>query len=184
VPIWAQPGPGGGYALNVETTLPPLNFTPAEAAAIATALASTRAMPFAEAGRSALRKLTGAMALAPKDTAAKLMQHIRVATGPPGSVDESIARVLQQALVDSVAVELAYRDSSGHQSQRIVEPAGIVGSRNGWYLVAWCRSRLATRAFRLDRILEARVTEEAIERRSLDAMLPDFSFELAEPALA
>jgi len=23
VPIWAQPGPGGGYGLNVETTLPP-----------------------------------------------------------------------------------------------------------------------------------------------------------------
>src|SRR5262249_6444891 len=47
VPIWAQPGPGGGYGLNVDTTLPPLNLTPAEAAAIATALAATRAMPFA-----------------------------------------------------------------------------------------------------------------------------------------
>src|SRR6476619_3775714 len=57
VPIWAQPGPGGGYSLNVDTTLPPLNLTAAEAAAIATALAVTRAMPFAEAGRSALTKL-------------------------------------------------------------------------------------------------------------------------------
>ncbi len=52
VPIWAQPGPGGGYGLNVDTTLPPLNLTPAEAAALATALAATRAMPFADAGRS------------------------------------------------------------------------------------------------------------------------------------
>src|SRR5437867_13348945 len=69
VPIWAQPGPGGGYGLNVDTTLPPLNLTPAEAAAIATALAATRAMPFAEAGRSALKKLAGVMASAPKDTA-------------------------------------------------------------------------------------------------------------------
>ncbi|MGN6759168.1 MAG: helix-turn-helix transcriptional regulator, partial [Thermomicrobiales bacterium] len=43
VPIWAQPGPGGGDSLNAETTLPPLNLTPAEAAAIATALAATRA---------------------------------------------------------------------------------------------------------------------------------------------
>src|ERR1700731_1458394 len=46
VPIWAQPGPGGGYGLNVDTTLPPLNLTAAEAVAIATALAATRAMPF------------------------------------------------------------------------------------------------------------------------------------------
>src|SRR5687768_8226980 len=49
VPIWAQPGPGGGYGLNTDTTLPPLNLTSAEA----TALATARAMPFAEAGRSA-----------------------------------------------------------------------------------------------------------------------------------
>jgi predicted DNA-binding transcriptional regulator YafY len=28
VPIWAQPGPGGGYSLNVDATLPPLNLTP------------------------------------------------------------------------------------------------------------------------------------------------------------
>src|SRR5581483_3012441 len=61
VPIWAQPGPGGGYGLNIETTLPPLNLTPAEAAALATAIAATRAMPFPEAGRSALRKLAGVM---------------------------------------------------------------------------------------------------------------------------
>jgi len=66
VPIWAQPGPGGGYSLNVEATLPPLNLTPAETAAIATALTATRAMPFAQAGHSALAKLTGVMAAAPK----------------------------------------------------------------------------------------------------------------------
>ncbi len=46
VPIWAQPGPGGGYALNVDAMLPLLNLTPAEAAASATALSVTRAFPF------------------------------------------------------------------------------------------------------------------------------------------
>jgi predicted DNA-binding transcriptional regulator YafY len=40
VPIWAQPGPGGGYGLDVDTTLPPLNQTPDEAVALATALAA------------------------------------------------------------------------------------------------------------------------------------------------
>src|SRR5438093_642007 len=87
VPIWTQPGPGGGYGLNVDTTLPPLNLTPAEAAAVATALAATRAMPFVEAGRSALKKLAGVMAAAPKNTAAKLVHHIRVAQGPGGPGD-------------------------------------------------------------------------------------------------
>ena len=41
VPIWAQPGPGGGYSLNPDTTLPPLNLTPEEGVALATALATT-----------------------------------------------------------------------------------------------------------------------------------------------
>jgi len=84
VPIWAQPGPGGGYGLNVETTLPPLNLTPAEAAALAMALAALGAMPLAEAGRSALKKLTAVMAAGSRDTAAQLLTQIRVVQGPHG----------------------------------------------------------------------------------------------------
>ena len=183
VPIWAQPGPGGGYGLNVDTTLPPLNLTPAEAAAIATALAATRAMPFAEAGRSAMRKLAGVMAAAPKDSASKLVSQIRVAQGPAGGPATLVSDVIQQALIDSVCIEVTYRDAQARQSARIVEPAGVIGTRNGWYLVAWCRMRQAPRAFRLDRISQAILTTEPTAARSLDAMLPDLPFEMAEPAL-
>jgi predicted DNA-binding transcriptional regulator YafY len=183
VPIWAQPGPGGGYALNVDTALPPLNLTPAEAAAIATALAATRAMPFAEAGRSALTKLAGVMAAAPKDTASRLVSHIRVVQGPGGGPGDSISDSIQQALIDAVALELTYRDAQDRESRRVVEPAGVVGTHNGWYLVAWCRLRQAPRAFRLDRIAGVRLTAETVTPRSLDGMLPDFSFAMAEPAL-
>src|SRR3954454_1772708 len=98
VPIWAQPGPGGGYSLNVDTTLPPLNLTPAEAAAIATALAATRAMPFATAGRSALHKLAGVMASAPKSDASRLVSHIRVTPGPHAEPARPIGEVLERAL--------------------------------------------------------------------------------------
>ena len=102
VPIWAQPGPGGGYGLNTDTSLPPLNLTPAEAAAIATALAATRAMPFAIAGRSALQKLTGAMASAPKSHASRLVSHIRVAQGPRRDAAKPINEALQRALIESL----------------------------------------------------------------------------------
>jgi predicted DNA-binding transcriptional regulator YafY len=183
VPIWAQPGPGGGYGLNVDATLPPLNLTPAEAAAIATALAATGAMPFAEAGRSALRKLAAVMASAPRDSASRLVSHIRVAQGPQAAPIDPVSDVLQQALIDAVAVELTYRDVQARQTIRVVEPAGVVGTRKGWYLAAYCRLRQAPRAFRLDRIAEARLTDEPVVPRSLDAMLPDLPFELAEPAL-
>jgi predicted DNA-binding transcriptional regulator YafY len=183
VAIWAQPGPGGGYGLNADTTLPPLNLTSGEAAAIATALAVTRAMPFAAAGRSALTKLTGVMASAPRSNASKLVSRIRVAQGPQIDAAQTIADVLQQALIESVAVELTYRDGDARETVRTVEPAGLVGTRHGWYLAAWCRLREAPRAFRLDRIAQANLTAEAVKPRPLDAMLPDLPFELAEPAL-
>jgi predicted DNA-binding transcriptional regulator YafY len=182
VPIWAQPGPGGGYGLNVDTTLPPLNLTPAEAAALATALAATRAMPFAEAGRSALKKLAGVMGSAPKDTASRLVSHIRVAQGP-GGPDNLVSEVVQRALIDSVAVELTYRDGQARETSRVVEPVGLFGTRGGWFLAAWCRLRQAPRAFRLDRIAQATVTDEPVTPRSLDAVLPDLPFEMAEPEL-
>jgi len=146
VPIWAQPGPGGGYGLNVDTTLPPLNLTSAEAAALATALAATRSMPFAEAGRSALRKLAGVMASAPKDTASRLVSQIRVVPGPDGPVNP-VSDVIQRALIDSIAVSISYRDAQGRETVRVVEPVGIFGTRNGWYLAARCRLRQASTPF-------------------------------------
>lgn len=174
VPIWAQPGPGGGYSIDVATTLPPLNLTPAEAAAIATALAATRALPFPDAGQSALNKLVGVMAAAPRDTASKLVSQLRVIQGPEGGAATPVATVLEHALIDSVAIELTYRDADGRETVRVVEPAGVVGTRNGWYLVAWCRLRQAPRSFRLPRIVRAVLTRERVTPRSLDAMLPDF----------
>ncbi|HEY8490831.1 MAG TPA: YafY family protein [Dehalococcoidia bacterium] len=182
VPIWAQPGPGGGYSLRLEATLPPLNLTPAEAAAVATALAASRGMPFPRAARSALTKLAGAMAAAPKDAASRLVGHIRVVPGPGGPVSP-VSDVLWQALVDSVAVELTYRDAQDHESRRVVEPAGVFSTPNGWYLAAWCRLRRAPRSFRLDRITSATLTHQPVTPRSLDAVLPNFPYEVTEPAL-
>ncbi len=182
VPIWAQPGPAGGYGLNVETTLPPLNFTPTEAAAIATALATTQAMPFPEAGRSALNKLVGAMAADPKDAAARIVRHVRVYSRPDAPID-NVSNVILQALLESVAIELTYRDGHGDLTRRVVEPAGILGTNSGWYLAGWCRLRMAARTFRLDRIVQISLLNESISDRSLDAILRELPFDLTEPAL-
>jgi predicted DNA-binding transcriptional regulator YafY len=182
VPIWAQPGPGGGYGLNAETTLPPLNFTPTEAAAIAIALATTRAMPFPEAGHTALNKLVGAMATVPKDTAARIVSRVRVISRPEAPIDLA-SNVILQALLDSVAVDLTYRDARGDLTRRVVEPVGVLGTNNGWYLAGWCRLRQSARTFRLDRIAQISILDERVPDRSLDAILGELPFDLTEPAL-
>ncbi|MEV5407427.1 WYL domain-containing protein [Thermopolyspora sp. NPDC052614] len=61
VPIYAEPGRRGGYAIDARMSLPPLNFTPAEAVAIALALSRTEDRPFAAYARTALRKVVAAM---------------------------------------------------------------------------------------------------------------------------
>lgn len=182
VPIWAQPGPGGGYGLNADTTLPPLNFTPAEAVAIATSLAANTSMPFATSGRSALQKITAAMAESSKAAAERLARQVRV-TPDVGAAASTASRIIERALLDGVAIELHYRDAQNRETTRVVEPVGIFGTGRGWYLAAWCRLRQDPRAFRLDRILDAHLTSDSVAPRSLDAVLSQLPHMLVEPAL-
>lgn len=182
VPIWAQPGPGGGYSLDPDTTLPPLNLTPEEAVALATAIAAMPAMPFAAAGQSALGKLAAVMAAAPRDTAARLAARIRVtplAEQPVGPAWETV----RHALLQEEALRITYRDRSGDETTRTVEPAGLLGTSNGWFLVAWCRLRQGPRTFRLDRVSHATCTGETITPPDLDALLAELPHDLAGPVL-
>src|SRR6266542_4946923 len=78
VPIYATPGRRGGYALDKATTLPPLNFTPREATAIAVALSREGATPFPHAGRGALLKVLAAMPARDLAAAAELVERVRL----------------------------------------------------------------------------------------------------------
>ncbi|MFF9409701.1 alpha/beta hydrolase fold domain-containing protein [Streptomyces anandii] len=41
-------------------------------------------------------------------------------------------------------------DSAGRESDRVVEPVGLLTAGGRWYLIAWCRTRQARGGFRLD----------------------------------
>src|SRR5690606_15327079 len=61
--VWAQPGPGGGYVLDPSASLPPVNFTPGQAVAVAVALATLPpGSPFAVDARVARGKVWDALA--------------------------------------------------------------------------------------------------------------------------
>ena len=61
VPLATKQGRAGGYTVDRSMSLPPLNFTPREAAAIAVALSSSEHVLFMRDGRSALQKIMAAM---------------------------------------------------------------------------------------------------------------------------
>jgi predicted DNA-binding transcriptional regulator YafY len=167
VPIYATPGRRGGYALDTSHTLPPLNLTPGEVAAIATALSTDGATPFNASGRSALRKIlavlqdvdaVGAKALAER---IYLFDNMRLARRRP-------PMAVEQAILETRVVTLDYVDSNGTVSDRTVEPVAVVGDAPNWYLWGWCRLRDAPRAFRIDRIRGAVMHDEIAPDRDMD----------------
>ncbi|MFD2093046.1 helix-turn-helix transcriptional regulator [Blastococcus deserti] len=169
VPIFATPGRGGGYALDAGMTLPPLNFTAAEALAVALALERAGRIPFGGAARSAMQKLVGAMS-GPEAAAARgHADRVRLMSAP-GDAPERLPASLEQAVLAGELVELTYTDGGGRTSTRVVEPVGIVGNDRAWYLVGWCRLRDAPRSFRADRITQVRPTGRRAPARPFDVV--------------
>jgi predicted DNA-binding transcriptional regulator YafY len=173
VPIWATPGPGGGYALDPAATLPPLTFTPGEAAAMATALAALPDLPFAPDGRSALTKVLGAMSEQGRQSVGDLGGRIWVRPGEGGAKPE-VSRVLDEAMRSGVVVVLDYVDADGNTTEkRPVEPMAYANTGRHWQLMAWCRRRRAGRWFRLDRVQAAHLTTERFAQRDLTETFGD-----------
>jgi len=167
VPIYATPGRRGGYAIDTKHTLPPINLTPGEVAAIATALSNAGATPFNTSGRSALRKILAVLRDIDADGARTLAQRIylyddkRLARpSPPAAVED--------AILEGRVVTLDYVARNGRVSQRTVEPLAVVGDAPNWYLWGWCRLRNAPRAFRIDRIRGAVMHDEIAPHREID----------------
>jgi predicted DNA-binding transcriptional regulator YafY len=183
VPIWAQRGRGGGYALDPRTTLPPLNLDADEALAVIVALATTPATPFAGAGRRARQKLLAAMH--PDEAAAAVGMAGRLRLSLPAAsattpAEPAIVAAVERAVRGRRVVRLDYVDGHGRSSDRMVEAHGIHISPTGSYLVGWCRLRDDGRVFRLDRIRSVHPTDEAAPARDLDAVL-DVPFPTVAP---
>ena len=159
LPIWAQAGPGGGYVLDASGTLPPLNVTAAEAAAIAVALAALPALPFAADARSALSKVLAAMPDDERTRAEALAGRLWLRT-PEQPPRAAVARVLDEAVRRRRVVLLHYGTAEGERTERAVEPVALAATRGHWYLLAWCRLRRGPRWFRTDRIAAAHLTTE------------------------
>jgi predicted DNA-binding transcriptional regulator YafY len=169
VPIYATPGRRGGYALDTKHTLPPLNLTPGEVAAIATALSTEGATPFNASGRSALRKILAVLRDVDAEGARALAERIHLFDRPLDRPRPPVA--VEFAILERRVVTLDYIDRNGTITDRTVEPVAVAGDAPNWYLWAWCRLRDAPRAFRLDRIRGAVIHDELAPDRGLDISL-------------
>ena len=79
-----------------------------------------------------------------------------------------VATVVIEALAAGRVLLVDYADRRGGTTTRAVEPMGYLGGADYWYLLAWCRLRDAMRAFRLDRIASATMTDEPMAPRRIN----------------
>lgn len=76
----------------------------------------------------------------------------RIAWSTDISAQQPFLSVMYSALLDRKPVRFLYQPASGEESERIVEPYGLVHRRGHWYLVGRDRTREDVRSFKLSRV--------------------------------
>jgi predicted DNA-binding transcriptional regulator YafY len=161
-PVWAVPGPGGGYVVDEQATLPPIHLTPSEISGLCVAIASQSGLPYHLQAQAALSKILAVTSPQQQIRAQRLADRVWINHEEPTNavLNLEIQRRIEDALADNRTLSICYKDSEGHSSQRRVDPQLLGYTRNTWYLVAFCHMRQAMRWFRLDRIISAHLTSQ------------------------
>lgn len=171
VPVYAQRGRGGGWALLSGHRIDLSGLTAGEARSLVLAAAGA---PGQEGVDAALRKVLAALPAPLRDqvTAARESVHID-GTGwsrrPDLERSEDTDRRagiilgrLRQSLDRGVQVDLSYARPGAGSSWRRVHPHGLVVKRGTWYLVATAPSGLRT--YRVSRVEAIQPTDEPAAR--------------------
>jgi proteasome accessory factor C len=145
---------------NADYLARPLRLTATEASAVIVALRAMRngaEDDTREIVDRALAKLEAAAAAGPAATT--------IDPGPDAADPAALALAdrLRRATEQRRQVRLTYYvPARDEESDRVVDPRGVVAARGLTYLDAWCHSAEAPRLFRLDRIAAAEVLESPI----------------------
>lgn len=155
VPLATRTGRAGGYTLDRSMSLPPLNFTPGEAAAVAVALSLSEHVLFSRDARTAMQKIVAAMPDRAIEEAWSAADKVRLLVQPVPDPDRAIAETIWRVVRDGSSLQIRYTDVNGLETDRAVTPQQVVVGPNGAYLTAWCHLRGGDRIFRMDRITRA-----------------------------
>ena len=163
IPVYPQPGRGGGWSLvgGARTDLSGLTATEAQALFLLAGPAASTA----PAVRSALRKLVRALPDTFRADAAAAADAVVVDQTRWGERDRQppeLVGVLQVAVVRRRKVRLGYRNRAGGRTVRLVDPWGLVDKDDVWYLIAGTTA--GQRTFRIDRITDTDVTDLVADR--------------------
>ncbi len=168
IPVEAERGRNGGYHLRKGFRLPPLLFTDDEALAIMLGLLAARRlglMASASTIEGALAKIERAL---PPDVRTRVNAvqetlQIDVVRGLSLPATETVM-TMATAVNEGRRVSLCYASSQGEETERKLDPYGLVHLIGRWYVPGYCHLRSDLRLFRLDRMREVSLSEETFRR--------------------
>lgn len=155
LPVHAERGPGGGYALDRGYTLPPVNLTPREAAllvVLARFATETRLVPFVDTLDTALTKVRGALTAGQQREALAHADKIVFAAVPALPARPAIRRVIEEAWFEQRPVRVEYRRGDGSSNKRTVRIARVLMERTMTVLECEDVVTREVRGVRLDRV--------------------------------
>ncbi|MFC4536462.1 helix-turn-helix transcriptional regulator [Sphaerisporangium dianthi] len=163
IPVYPQPGRGGGWSLvgGARTDLSGLSAAEAQALFL---LVGPAAAVSGEA-KAALRKLVRALPHTFRADAEAAADATLIDPSRWGERDRErppMVDLLQTAVIRRRKVRLTYAGRAREPGERLVDPWGVVGKDDVWYLLAG--TERGRRTFRVDRIAEAEPTGLPAER--------------------
>ncbi len=162
LPLVAERGRGGGYALDKSYSLPPVNFNAREAAVLISAgqwLTEMRMIPFAATLASAVDKVRAALDRSAQRELQNRMHELAYVGVPARPTREDVRRALEQAWFEHRLLEIRYRGAGEITTTRRIRLERIVMDRSEIRLNAVDLDKNEKRQFALDRVEHAAVIE-------------------------
>lgn len=160
LPIGADRGRGGGYALDRGYTVPSVNFTAREAAVLvsaATWLEQMRFIPFATTLRSATEKVRAALGASAQRELLTHLKELDYVGVPARSAVPEVRTAVEEAWFEQRPLRFTYRDADGVATTRRARVRKVVMDRSETRLVCDDLDKKAERVFLLHRIERASV---------------------------
>jgi predicted DNA-binding transcriptional regulator YafY len=158
MPVAAERGRGGGYALDRSYSLPPVNFTAREAAllvALGRFAIDMRLLPFTDTLDSALDKVRAALSSSAQRELLTRLSELSFSGVPALPSKKAVRAALERAWFEQQPLRITYVDSNFLESKRTLRILGVIMDRHETRLDAVDLDSQERRHFRLDHIVRA-----------------------------
>ncbi len=164
MPIRADRGRGGGYALDKNYQLPPINFTAREAALLVALTRFTleqRIIPFPKAIERAADKVRAALTTSAQRELLTLVGQLQFVGVPALPIPPAVRDAIETAWFEARPLRIVYAKSSWQLTPRIVRIKALIFERSITLLNCIDLETNQDRQFRSDRIKQAQVLDHA-----------------------